>query len=147
MQNKVILIGRLGQKNLSATSNQKSVMQFSMATTESYKDKVSNDWKELTEWHQLAAFDNCAEHINTRVNPGDLLYVEGKLRTKKWQDENGKDHYTTSIIVKDFPKKLPRYFTKNGNDTSAQPNIAPSSQTQPKQMPSSNFSQDDDIPF
>lgn len=146
MQNKVILIGRLGQKNLSATSNEKSVMQFSLATTESYKDKVSGDWKEVTEWHQLAAFEHCADHINSRVHPGDLLYVEGKLRTKKWKDENGKDHYTTSIIVKDFPKKLPRFFTKNGTDTTS-PQTASVAQIQQQQMPSNNFNPDVDIPF
>ncbi len=147
MQNKVILIGRLGQKNLSATRNQKSVMQFSLATSESYKDKDSGEWKELTEWHQLAAFDHCADHINNRVNPGDLIYVEGKLRTKKWQDENGKDHYTTSIIVKDFPKKLPRYFTKNGTDASIHNNTVLVNQNQPQPMPSTNFGPEDDIPF
>ena len=114
MLNKTILIGRIGQKTASATAEGKTMMQFSIATTKSYKDKDSGDWKENTQWHRLAAFNQCAEHIERKLDAGDLVYVEGELRTRKWQDKlSGENRYTTEIVVTDFPKKLPRYFSKN----------------------------------
>ncbi|QFT57096.1 single-stranded DNA-binding protein [Microbulbifer sp. THAF38] len=155
MYQKVILIGRIGQKNSSYTKTQKPVAQYSLATTKSIKDKQTGDWNEHTEWHRLVSFNRCAEHVNNKLESGDLIQVEGELRTRKWQDQNGSDRYTTEIVVYDFPKKLPRYFHRDGLSASAQQTAA---QQQPSQLMAQAAGQefmnqgqfdtfDDDIPF
>lgn len=149
MLNKSVLIGRIGQTESGVIPNtQTTVCNFSIATTESYKDKQSGDWQEKTEWHNLVAFKACADHISQKLIKGDLVYVEGKLRTRKWQDKDGKDRYTTEIVVNDFPKKLPRYFTQNGNgQASASAPAQPQSQAMPQAAGGENFSGFDDIDF
>lgn len=145
MLNKTTLIGRIGQLTPAATSAGKSVMQFTMATSKSYKDKETGDWKELTEWHRLVSFEKCADHIRTKLNPGDLIYIEGELRTRKWQaKQSGETHYITDIVVRDFPKKLPRYYTKAENEKPASTQQANNSDQGYAQ---SGPSFDDDIPF
>tara|TARA_R110002167_G_scaffold204404_1_gene408445 strand:+ start:10196 stop:10666 length:471 start_codon:yes stop_codon:yes gene_type:complete len=112
MLNKVTLIGRVGQiNNIAATNGGTQVINYSLATTKSIKDKVTGQFNDETEWHRLVSFGKCAEHISQKVTQGDLLYLEGELRTRKWE-KNGVDHYTTEIVVNDFPRKLPRYFTQ-----------------------------------
>jgi len=138
MYQKTLLIGRIGQKQLKYTGNQKPVAIFSVATAKSYKDKVSGDWVEQTEWHRLVSFNKCAEHVAEKLVPGDVVQVEGELRTRKWQDKDGIDRFTTEIIVNDFPKKLPRYYKNDGQS---------GKQTQSSQQPQAvgqDFSQPDD---
>lgn len=120
MLNKTTLIGRIGQLTPAATSAGEPVMQFTMATSKSFKDKETGDWKEQTEWHRLVAFQQCAESIRTKLKPGDLIYIEGELKTRQWQAKlSGDTHYTTDIVVRDFPKKLPRYYTKAETEKTA----------------------------
>lgn len=155
MYQKVILIGRLGQKQLGFTKTAKPVAQYSLATTRSFKDKQTGEWNEHTEWHRLVSFNQCAEAVN-KLEPGDLIQVEGELRTRKWQDQTGIDRYTTEIVVNDFPKKLPRYYVRDGQAAAAE--------QQPKRRSSPPIAQavgqdymstgaspsdtfDDDIPF
>ena len=106
MYQKVILIGRVGQKQLGYTKTQKPVAQYSLATTKSFKDKQTGDWNEHTEWHRLVSFNQCAEHVNNKLEPGDLIQVEGELRTRKWQDQNGQDRYTTEVVLQGFNSNL-----------------------------------------
>jgi single-strand DNA-binding protein len=134
MYQKVILIGRVGQKQLGYTKTQKPVAQYSLATTKSFKDKQTGDWNEHTEWHRLVSFNQCAEHVNNKLEPGDLIQVEGELRTRKWQDQSGTDRYTTEIVVNDFPKKLPRYYNRDGQ-------AAPAQQQAPQRQPSQSMAQ------
>lgn len=152
----VILIGRIGQKKLGYTKTQKPVAQYSLATTRSFKDKQTGDWNEDTEWHRLVSFNQCAEHVNNKLEPGDLIQVEGELRTRKWQDPSGTDRYTTEIVVNDFPKKLPRYYNQNGQAAPAQPQAPQRQPSQPMAQAAdqghmnegpSFDSFDDDIPF
>lgn len=156
MYQKVILIGRVGQKQLGYTKTQKPVAQYSLATTRSFKDKQTGQWNELTEWHRLVSFNQCAEHVDGKLEPGDLIQVEGELRTRKWQDKNGIDRYTTEIVVNDFPRKLPRYYNRDGQAAPAQqaPQRQPSQpmaqaagQDFMSQGPSFDQFDDMDIPF
>lgn len=152
----VILIGRIGQKKLGYTKTQKPVAQYSLATTKFVKDKQTGDWNEDTEWHRLVSFNQCAEHVNNKLEPGDLIQVEGELRTRKWQDPSGTDRYTTEIVVNDFPKKLPRYYNRDGQAAPAQPQAPQRQPSQPMAQAAdqghmnegpSFDSFDDDIPF
>ena len=98
--NKVILLGRLGKDpDVRYTSNQKEVVTFSLATNERRKDAASGDWVDNTEWHRVVAFGRLAEVCSKYVKKGKELYVEGALRTNKWQDKEGRDRYTTEVIA------------------------------------------------
>jgi single-strand DNA-binding protein len=153
MYQQIVLIGRVGQKDFAVTAQQQTpVCKLSLATSKSFKDRDGN-WKENTEWHRIIMFRKCAEHVDNTVSVGDLLLVKGEIRTRKWQDKDGSDRYTTEIIVDDFPRKLPRYFTKDGA-SNGQP--GDSSNSHPEASSSSRPSQaphieeefpDDDIPF
>ncbi|HZX73774.1 MAG TPA: single-stranded DNA-binding protein [Cyclobacteriaceae bacterium] len=96
--NKVILVGRLGKdpevRNL---ENGATVANFTMATSESYKDKTTGDKKEVTEWHNIVVWRSLAEIAAKYLHKGDLVYIEGKLRTRSWEKE-GVTRYTTEII-------------------------------------------------
>ena len=101
--NKVILIGRLGaDPELKYMPSGQPVVNVNMATDESYKDKQTGDRVERTEWHRLTIYGRAAEVIANYTRKGSLLYAEGSLRTRKWQDQQGQDRYTTEVIVKDF---------------------------------------------
>lgn len=96
--NKVILVGRLGKdpevRNL---ENGATVANFTMATSESYKDKTTGDKKEITEWHNIVLWRGLAEIAAKYLHKGDMVYVEGKLRTRSWEKE-GVTRYTTEIV-------------------------------------------------
>jgi single-strand DNA-binding protein len=96
--NKVILVGRLGKdpevRNL---ENGVTVANFSLATSESYKDKTTGDKKEVTEWHNISLWRGLADIAAKYLHKGDLVYIEGKLRTRSWEKE-GVTRYTTEII-------------------------------------------------
>ncbi len=96
--NKVILIGRIGQDpKLSYTTSGQAVANFSVATDEGYKDRNSGQKVEKTEWHRIVAWRQTAEFVGKYLSKGRLVLVEGKLQTRKWQDQNGQDRYTTEI--------------------------------------------------
>ncbi len=96
--NKVILIGRLGKdpevRNL---ENGATVANFSMATTETYKDKTTGERKEITEWHNIVLWRGLADVAAKYLHKGDLVYIEGKLRTRSWEKDNV-TRYTTEIV-------------------------------------------------
>jgi single-strand DNA-binding protein len=98
--NRVILVGRVG-KDPEVTVMPKSGQQlakFSLATNEGYYDKNSNAWKDLpTEWHNIVAWGLLAQKAEKSLGKGDMVLVEGKIRTRKWQDKNGQDRFTTEI--------------------------------------------------
>lgn len=98
--NKVILIGYLGQDpETRYMSNGNIVTNISIATTESWKDKQTNELKEKTEWHRVVLFGKLAEIASEYLHKGSQVYVEGSLKTRKWQNKNGQDRYITEIIV------------------------------------------------
>ncbi|MBD63026.1 MAG: single-stranded DNA-binding protein [Gammaproteobacteria bacterium] len=97
--NKVILVGNLGQKpEIRYTQTNTAVATLSVATSESWKDKDSGEQREKTEWHRVVFFGKLAEIAEQYLDKGSQLYVEGKLQTRKWQDKDGNDRYTTEIL-------------------------------------------------
>ena len=96
--NKVIIVGNLGRDpETRYLPSGEAVTNISVATTDSWKDKTSGEKKELTEWHRVAFFGRLAEIAGEYLKKGSQVYVEGSLRTRKWQDKEGKDRYTTEI--------------------------------------------------
>lgn len=143
--NKVILVGRLGKDpETRYMTNGEAVTNVSLATSENYKDK-SGEKIEKTEWHNLVFYRRLAEVAGEYLKKGAQLYVEGKIQTRKWQDKDGKDRYTTEIIVNEMTMlggKRDGDHQDQGSDSSA----APASKPAPAAKGSfDNF--DDDIPF
>ena len=96
--NKVILIGNLGKDpEMRYLPSGEAIANFSVATSESWTDKTSGDKKEQTEWHRVVFFGRTAEVVGQYVKKGSKIYVEGRLQTRKWQDKEGQDRYTTEI--------------------------------------------------
>jgi single-strand DNA-binding protein len=99
MVNRVTLIGNLGKDpEVRSLENGAKVARFSIATTESYKDN-SDNWQERTEWHNVIAWRYLAEQAERSLKKGMLVYIDGKLTTRKWQDQEGKDRYTTEVVA------------------------------------------------
>ncbi len=99
MVNRVILIGRLGQDpQVRALENGAKVAKFSVATSERYRDK-NGEWQELTEWHNVVAWRGRAEQVEEHFKKGALIYVEGKLTHRKYQDPNGQERYYTEVVA------------------------------------------------
>lgn len=95
--NKVMLIGRIGKDpEIYNFDNGAKKVSFSLATSESYRDKNTNDWVELTEWHNIAGYRYLADKHFAK---GDLVYVEGKIKSRKYQDKDGNDRYITEIVA------------------------------------------------
>jgi single-strand DNA-binding protein len=96
--NKVMLIGNLGKDpEVRFTTSGQGVASFSLATTEKYKNK-SGEWEEKTEWHNIVFWGRQAEICGEYLSKGKTVYVEGRLQTRKWQDKDGRDRYTTEIV-------------------------------------------------
>jgi len=101
--NKVIIVGNLGQDpDTKAMPSGMTVCNLRIATSESWKDKQSGEMKEQTEWHSVAMFGRLAEIAGEYLRKGSQVYIEGRLRTRKWQDKNGNDRYTTEIVANEM---------------------------------------------
>lgn len=101
--NKVILVGNVGSDpDMRYLPNGNPVINFSIATSESWKDKQSGEKQERTEWHRIVIFNRLAEIAGEYLRKGSKVYVEGSLRTRKWQDQSGADKYMTEIIVSEM---------------------------------------------
>jgi single-strand DNA-binding protein len=101
--NKVIIVGYLGNDpEVRSMPNGSAVANISVATTERWKDKNTGDDKELTEWHRIGFFGRLAEVVGEYLKKGAQVYVEGKLRTRKWQDKQGNDRWSTEIIASEM---------------------------------------------
>jgi len=101
--NKVILVGNLGaDPETRAMPSGMTVANIRIATSESWKDKQSGEQKERTEWHHVALFGRLGEIAGEYLRKGSQVYIEGALRTRKWQDKDGRDRYTTEIIASDM---------------------------------------------
>ena len=135
--NKVILIGALGKDpEIRYAPSGDAICNFSMATSESWKDKASGEKKEKTEWHKVSAFGRLAEICGEYLKKGTQVYIEGRLQTRKWQDKEGKDRYTTEIVA----DRMQMFGGRQ--ESSKEPQAAPNSGKQ------SGFeSMDDDVPF
>lgn len=101
--NKVILVGNLGQDpEVKFSANGAAIANLTIATSESWRDKATGEQKEKTEWHRVAMFGKLAEVAGEYLRKGSQVYIEGQLQTRKWQDQNGQDRYTTEVVVQGF---------------------------------------------
>jgi single-strand DNA-binding protein len=101
--NKVILIGNLGNDpEVRYTPNGNAVANISLATSETWRDKQSGELQDRTEWHRVVFFNRLAEIVGEYLHKGSKAYVEGSLRTRKWQDKNGVERYTTEVIANEM---------------------------------------------
>ncbi|HFV9292207.1 single-stranded DNA-binding protein [Serratia fonticola] len=157
--NKVILVGNLGQDpEVRYMTNGGAVATLSLATSESWRDKTSGEQKERTEWHRVVIFGKLAEVAGEYLRKGSQIYIEGQLRTRKWQDQSGQDRYTTEVNVGQSGTMQmlggrPQNSSGTGTNTAqggwGQPQ-QPAHSGQPPQQSAGNeppMDFDDDIPF
>ncbi len=106
--NKVILVGNLGRDpEVRYTQDNRKIVHLSIATSERWKDRLSGEVKERTEWHRVVIFnENLAEVAERYLSKGRTVYIEGSLQTRKWQDQNGQERYTTEIVLQRFRGEL-----------------------------------------
>jgi single-strand DNA-binding protein len=139
--NKVIIVGNLGNDpDTRYMPSGTAVTNLSVATSRSWKDKQSGEQKEHTEWHKVAMFDRLAEIAAEYLRKGSQVYIEGRLQTRKWQDKNGNDRWTTEIVA----NEMQMLGGRAGSGAPAM-NDAPPPSAPPPSGGSDDF--DDDIPF
>ena len=114
--NKVILVGRLGAKPESKETANGLGARFSLATSESYTSKATNQKVEKTEWHNVVVWGKLAEIVIQYLDKGSQIYIEGKLETQKYQDKTGQDRYITKVVLNGFNSKLEMLDSKPSND-------------------------------
>lgn len=150
--NKVIVLGHLGRDpEVKYAAGGAAIANITVATTESWLDKQSGQKTEKTEWHRVVAFQRLAEIMGEYLKKGSLVYIEGKLQTRKWQDQNGQDRYTTEIVARD----MQMLGSRNGSSGPGQQQDnnsggggfrKPEKGEQDRQQNYDDFA-DDDIPF
>jgi single-strand DNA-binding protein len=139
--NKVILVGNLGaDPETRYMPSGSAVTNLSIATSESWKDKQTGEQKERTEWHKVAMFNRLAEIAAEYLRKGSQVYIEGKLRTRKWQDRDGNDRWTTEIIADEM-----QMLGGRGGGGSAPMSSGGPGPSSPPPQPADDF--EDDIPF
>lgn len=126
--NKMILLGNLGNDpEIRSFPNGGAVANLTIATSESWRDKQTGEQKEKTEWHKVAIFGKLAEIAGEYLKKGSQVYIEGALQTRKWQDQNGQDRYTTEIVVQGFSGVMQMIGSNGGGQPQQQ-------QRQPQQQ-------------
>lgn len=140
--NKVILVGNLGNDpEVRYLPNGDAVANLSVATTDSWKDKQTGEKQERTEWHRVVMFKRLGEIAGEYLKKGSQVYIEGKLQTRKWQDNSGNDRYTTEIVANEM-----QMLGGRGGSASFSGDSAPASASAaPAPVEAGDF--DDDIPF
>lgn len=151
MLNKATLIGNVGSDpEFRTMSNGNNVVNFRIATASYWKDKTTGELKSQSEWHSIVVYSqNLIEKIRSTVTKGSKLYLEGAIKTRKWQDKNGYDRYSTEIILQGYDAKL-MVMIKPVTDQSGNPsNNYPSSNAQSSSAAPEYAADDidDDIPF
>ena len=160
--NKVILVGNVGgDPETRYLPNGNAVTNITLATSDSWKDKQTGQMQERTEWHRVVFFGKVAEIAGEYLRKGSQVYVEGRLQTRKWQDQQGQDRYTTEIVV-DMGGTMQLLGSRGGSGGSggddaprpsrppreSQPQQAPRQQPAAQQQPQPDYdSFDDDSPF
>ncbi|MBP4067321.1 single-stranded DNA-binding protein [Aeromonas sp. MaB10011B] len=148
--NKVILIGNLGQDpEIRYTSGGMAIATLSLATSESWRDKQTGEQKERTEWHRVVLVGKLAEVAGQYLKKGSQVYVEGKLQTRKWQDQRGQERYTTEVLVDSFTGVM-QMLGGNGGGKQQGASGQPRPTQQPAQSPAYTeppIDYDDDLPF
>ena len=141
--NKVILVGNLGaDPETRYMPSGSAVTNLSVATSESWKDKQTGEQKDRTEWHKVAMFNRLAEIAAEYLRKGSQVYIEGKLRTRKWQDRDGNDRWTTEVIA----DEMQMLGGRGGGGGAAPMSSSPGPSSSPPPQPGPDDF-DDDIPF
>ncbi len=156
--NKVILIGNLGKDpEIRTTQDGKEIGNLTIATSETWKDKNSGERKEKTEWHRVVIFNpGLMNVVKQYLKKGSKVYIEGALQTRKWQDQNGQEKFTTEIVLQPFNSTLTMLDSKGGNSSGSSYgdnnsggnyNSSPSPSSNNSNNDFSNHGLDDEIPF
>ncbi len=148
--NKVILIGHLGaDPETRAMPSGMTVANLRLATSENWKDKQSGEQQERTEWHHVALFGRLGEIAGEYLRKGSQVYIEGRLRTRKWQDKSGVDRYTTEIVANDMQMIGGRGGGGGGGQAASAPGGGETRERPPAAEPAGAATEDfdDDIPF
>jgi len=153
--NKVILVGNLGKDpDMKYTASGAAIANITIATSESWTDKQSGEKQEKTEWHRVVFFRRLAEIAGEYLRKGSQVYIEGKLQTRKWQDQNGQDRYTTEVVGNEM-----QMLGSRGGDGGGRPqggggsggggfrSNQPAQETSSQQPAGDGGFNDDDIPF
>ena len=144
--NKVILVGNVGAKpEVKYSSNGSAIANLSVATSETWNDKNSGEKQEKTEWHRVSLYGKLAEIAGQYLDKGSKVYVEGKLQTRKWQDQSGQDRYTTEIVVSGYGGTLQMLDRRESMTSSGQDRSKQSNNDTVEVADNSGF--EDDIPF
>jgi len=147
--NKVILIGNLGaDPEIRYMPNGSAVANISVATNDSWKDKQTGELQERTEWHKVSLFDKLAQIVGEYLKKGSKVYIEGSIRTRKWQDQSGNDRYTTEIIANSMQMLDSKEFKPSTNNFSNNSNnIGMNSSAKNTENMQETMTENDDIPF
>jgi single-strand DNA-binding protein len=147
--NKVIIVGNLGgDPETRYMPSGSAVTNLTVATNESWKDKTTGEQKDRTEWHKVAMFNRLAEVAAEYLRKGSQVYIEGKLRTRKWQDKSGQDRWTTEIVADEMQMLGGRGGSGGGGGGGSAPMSSPSDSGPPSAPPQPGPDDfDDDIPF
>lgn len=139
--NKVILVGNLGRDpEVRSAQDGSKIVSFSIATSDAWKDKNSGERKERTEWHRIVVFNpGLADICEKYLHKGSKVYIEGQLQTRKWQDQNGTERYTTEVVIPRFRGELTLLDGKSSGGVE----MDDTSVSSPDMPPAPN----DDIPF
>ena len=148
--NKVILVGNCGQDpETRFSSSGSAITNISLATSETWKDKQTGQQQERTEWHKVVFFNRLGEIAGEYLKKGSKVYIEGSLRTRKWQDKEGQDRYTTEIVGNEMQMLDSRGMSDNSDtgsrNTNAAVDIGESDNKSTESVVSDDW--DDDIPF
>jgi single-strand DNA-binding protein len=143
--NKVILVGNLGRDpEVRYAQSGGAIVNVSIATSESWKDKNTGEAQERTEWHKVVFFGKLAEIAGEYLKKGTQVYIEGSLRTRKWQDKEGQDRYTTEIVADQMQMLSGRDRTSGGEDYPKEP---PASEPAAKSRAAPANDLNEDVPF
>lgn len=147
--NKVMLIGRLGKDpETRYSASGAAITNITLATSDKWKDKQTGEQKEKTEWHRVVFFNRLAEIAGEYLTKGKTVYIEGKIQTRKWQDQQGQDRYTTEIVANEMQmlggREQPQQQSGGFRD---KPKDSPPAQAQPAPAAQDEQFTDDDIPF
>ena len=150
--NKVILLGRLGaDPEIRVSQDGKKIARFSLATSESWKDKSTNEKKEKTEWHKIVIFSSGLAEISEKyLKKGSLIYIEGQITTRKYTDQSGVEKYITEIVLQGYNCQLTMVDNRGENFDSnniSSPSIENSFETKNKEENIQGIDIDDEVPF
>lgn len=145
--NKVILVGNLGaDPEIRTTQDGRKIANFSLATSESWKDKNTGERKSKSEWHRVAVFsEGLVKIVESYVKKGSKIYVEGKLQTRKWTDNNGVEKYSTEVVLQGFNATITLLDSKGDNAAQQQHSEAKGNAYQSDSFNADDL--DDSIPF